>query len=155
MFGRTEIFAQSTHLPAEFLCWGEGKIMHVITWMRRRLLLVSIRFGQFFASYYISKTILPICLMSFSGYSVGDMLMLISWVWTVLTWRKRRTILCYCLGTQFTLRSEVNQSIGTISYIVIFVSTQDSFVNVSFQARILKNSIPGLIHAHAINTKPT
>ena len=27
------------------------------------------------------------------------------------------------------------------------------FVNVSFQARVV-NSIPGLIHAHAINTKP-
>ena len=67
MFGRTEIFAQSTHLPAEFLCWGEGKnACDKVNETASTIGLNSVSCGQFFASYYINKSILPICLMSFS-----------------------------------------------------------------------------------------
>ena len=72
------------------------------------------------------------------------MLMLLSCVWTVLTWRKRRTILCYCLGAQnlhCCLKSIRALEPSRISLPLLQLKTVlilDSFVNVSFQARIEK-----------------
>ena len=99
--------------------------------------LNSVSCGQFFASYYINKTILPICLMSFSrllSWRYVDVNILSMDCLDVVETLNHFVLLLR--HTEFTLLSEINQSIGTLSYIVIFVSTQDSFVNVSFQARI-------------------